>query len=93
VVTYVQLIPRLGTYTEWFAFFDFGGERGNQHNVGQGFYIYITPNVQIDLRIVGTVFAQGDRPYDLSTGGGLSLRGFYHERNREKREKQQKRKR
>jgi hypothetical protein len=82
VVTYVQWVPRLGTYTEWFAFFDFGEERGNQHNVGQGFYIYITPNVQIDLRVVGTVFAQGDRPRDLSVGSGLSLRGFYHKRQR-----------
>lgn len=82
VVMYVQWIKRLGTYTEWFSFYDFGAERGNQHNVGQGFYIYITPNIQIDLRVVGTVFAQGDRFRDLTVGSGLSLRGFYHRKDK-----------
>jgi hypothetical protein len=85
-VTYVQWVPRLGTYTEWFSFYDFGYERGYQHNFGQGFYIYITPNVQIDLRVVGTGFYAGDRFRDLTTGGGLSLRGFYHKRHREQAE-------
>jgi hypothetical protein len=81
-VTYVQWVPRLGTYTEWFSFYDFGYERGYQHNFGQGFYIYITPNVQIDLRVVGTGFYAGERFRDLTTGAGLSLRGFYHKRRK-----------
>jgi hypothetical protein len=82
IVTYVQWVPRLGTYSEWFSFYDFGYERGYQHNFGQGFYIYITPNVQIDLRVVATALYGGDRFRDLTVGSGLSLRGFYHQRAR-----------
>ncbi|MFV8755644.1 transporter [Nannocystaceae bacterium ST9] len=89
VVTYLQWVPRLGSYTEWFSFYDFGHERGYQHNFGQGFYIYLTPNVQIDVRVAGTGFYAGDRFRDLTTGAGLSLRGFYHKRNRELREQKQ----
>lgn len=92
VVTYVQWVPRLGSYTEWFSFYDYGFERGYQHNFGQGFYIYLTPNVQIDLRVVGTGFYGGDRFRDLTVGTGLSLRGFYHAKHREESaRKQQKR--
>lgn len=80
VVAYLQWLPRLGTYSEWFSFYDFGYERGAQHNLGQGFYVYLTPNVQLDLRVAGTVAAFADRPRDLTVGGGLSLRGFYHRR-------------
>jgi hypothetical protein len=81
-VTYIQWVPRLGSYSEWFSFYDFGYERGNQHNVGQGFYIYLTPNVQLDVRVAGTVAAAGDRFHDMTVGSGLSLRGFYHKRRR-----------
>ncbi len=93
VVTYVQWVPRLGTYTEWFSFYDYGFERGYQHNFGQGFYIYLTPNVQIDLRVVGTGFYGGDRFRDLTVGSGLSLRGFYHKKHREEAARKQKRQR
>jgi hypothetical protein len=88
VVTYLQWVPRLGTYTEWFSFYDFGYERGYQHNFGQGFYFYVTPNVQIDLRCSGTAFSAGDRFRDLTVGSGLSLRGFYHKRHREQYKRQ-----
>lgn len=82
VVAYLQWLPRLGSYSEWFSFYDFGYDRGAQQNLGQGFYIYLTPNVQIDLRVAGTVAAFGDRFRDLTMGGGLSLRGFYHRQRR-----------
>jgi outer membrane putative beta-barrel porin/alpha-amylase len=79
VVAYWQVSKRLGAYTEWFSFYDFGAERQYQENGGVGLYIYITPNVQFDVRGGGS-FAGS--PKEVFTGAGLSLRGDYHEGRR-----------
>ncbi|MFO0632921.1 MAG: transporter [Nannocystaceae bacterium] len=73
-VAYWQIAKHLGAYTEWFGFFDFGAERAFQHNLGAGLYIYVTPNVQLDVRGGGSVAGE---PREIFTGGGLSLRGDY----------------
>lgn len=74
VVTYLQVVKRLGMYLEWFSFYDFGAERLHQHNGGVGFYIYLTPNIQIDLRGGGTLAGSVS---EVFTGAGISFRGKY----------------
>ncbi len=74
VVTYMQVVKRLGMYLEYFSFYDFGAERLRQHNGGVGFYIYLTPNIQIDLRGGGTFAGTVS---EVFTGAGISFRGKY----------------
>lgn len=73
-VSYVQILKRLGMYYEWFGFWYYGLERGVQHNGGVGAYIYLTPNVQLDVRYVGTL---NGWPKETALGFGLSFRGRY----------------
>lgn len=74
VVTYMQVVKRLGMYLEYFSFHDFGADRLHQHNGGVGFYIYLTPNIQIDLRGGGTIAGTVS---EVFTGAGISFRGKY----------------
>ncbi len=79
VVSYMQVFKRLGMYVEWFSFYDFGAERLQQHNGGVGLYIYLTPNIQIDLR-GGSTIAGNVR--ETFTGAGISFRGKYKYKKR-----------
>lgn len=79
VVTYLQVVKRLGMYLEWFSFYDHGAERTHQHNGGVGFYIYLTPNIQIDLRGGGTIVGTHN---EVFTGAGISFRGKYKYKKR-----------
>lgn len=79
VVTYMQVVKRLGMYLEWFSFYDFGAERLQQHNGGVGLYIYLTPNIQLDLR-GGSTIAGNVR--ETFTGAGISFRGKYKYKQR-----------
>jgi|LauGreDrversion4_2_1035121.scaffolds.fasta_scaffold170763_2 hypothetical protein len=72
LVAYWQIAKRLGAYTEWFASFTRGDVHEDQHNVGVGLYIYLTPNVQLDLRYGGTV---SGAVKDEFMGIGFSTRG------------------
>lgn len=74
VVSYIQVLKRLGMYYEWFGFWYYGLERGVQHNGGVGAYIYLTPNIQLDVRYVGTL---NGWPKETALGFGLSFRGRY----------------
>lgn len=80
VVTYMQVVKRVGMYLEWFSFHDFGAERLRQHNGGAGLYIYLTPNIQIDLRGGGTLAGTVS---EVFTGAGISFRGKYRYKRRE----------
>lgn len=74
VVSYIQVLKRLGMYYEWFGLWYYGLERGVQHNGGVGAYIYLTPNIQLDVRYVGTL---NGWPKETALGFGLSFRGRY----------------
>lgn len=79
VVTYMQLVKRLGMYLEYFSFYDFGAERLQQHNGGAGLYVYLTPNIQLDFRGGGTLAGTVS---ELFTGAGISFRGKYKYKTR-----------
>ena len=74
LVSYQQWTKRIGSYTEWFAFFDYGAERAAQHNAGAGLYFYLTPDIQFDLR-GGTTLFGGSKEWFVGTG--FSIRGKY----------------
>lgn len=77
VVSYVQILKRLGMYYEWFGFWYYGQERGVQHNGGVGAYIYLTPNIQLDVRYGGTIAGPVRETF---TGVGVSFRGRYNKK-------------
>ena len=76
-VSYVQILKRLGMYYEWFGFWYYGLEKGVQHNGGVGAYIYLTPNIQLDLRYGGTIAGPVKETF---TGFGISFRGRYNKK-------------
>jgi len=80
VVTYMQLAKRLGMYLEWFSFYDYGADRLHQQNGGIGAYIYLTPNIQLDLRGGGTLAGTFSETF---VGAGISFRGKYKYKKRQ----------
>lgn len=67
-----QASPRVGGFLEWFSFFSStGSDSRASHYLDTGLYIYLTPNVQLDVRIGERVSGRADT---LFTGAGFSTR-------------------
>jgi hypothetical protein len=67
-----QATPRVGGFWEWFSFFsDNGADNRASHYVDAGLYIYVTPNVQLDVCIGERI---SNRVDTLFTGAGFSTR-------------------
>lgn len=67
-----QASKHFGGFVEWFSFFsDNAGDNRASNFVDTGMFIYITPNIQADIRIGERV---SDRVTTIFTGAGLSLR-------------------
>ncbi len=67
-----QATKRVGGFVEWFSFFsDNSGDNRASNFVDTGLFIYLTPNIQADVRIGERI---SDRVNSVFTGAGLSLR-------------------
>jgi hypothetical protein len=67
-----QVSPRIGGFAEWFSFYsDSGVDNRASHYLDTGLYIYITPNVQLDVRVGERI---SNRIDTLFTGAGFSTR-------------------
>lgn len=67
-----QASPRVGGFLEWFSFFtNNSADNRPNHYVDTGLYIYVTPNVQLDVRIGERISNRADT---LFTGAGFSTR-------------------
>lgn len=67
-----QASKHVGGFVEWFSFFsNNAGDNRASNFVDAGLFIYITPNIQADIRVGERV---SDRVNSIFTGAGLSLR-------------------
>lgn len=67
-----QATKRVGGFVEWFSFFsNNSGDNRASNFVDTGLFIYLTPNIQADVRIGERI---SDRVNSVFTGAGLSLR-------------------
>jgi hypothetical protein len=67
-----QATPRVGGFWEWFSFFSSdGADRRASHYLDTGLYIYLTPNVQLDVRVGQRI---SNRVDTFFTGAGFSTR-------------------
>ena len=67
-----QATKRVGGFVEWFSFFSNNSSDNRASNfVDTGLFIYLTPNIQADVRIGERI---SDRVNSVFTGAGLSLR-------------------
>lgn len=67
-----QVSPRVGGFAEWFSFFsNNAADNRASHYLDTGLYYYLTPNVQLDVRVGQQV---SDRIDTLFTGAGFSTR-------------------
>ena len=67
-----QATKRVGGFFEWYSFFsNNSADNRAQHYLDTGFYIYVTPNVQLDVRVGERV---SDRVDGLFSGAGFSVR-------------------
>ena len=67
-----QATKRVGGFVEWFSFFSNNADDNRaQHFVDTGLFIYVTPNVQLDIRIGERVSSRVD---GLFSGMGFSVR-------------------
>ena len=67
-----QATKRVGGFLEWFSFFsDNAADNRAQHYADAGLFVYLTTNVQLDVRIGERL---SDRVDGLFSGAGLSVR-------------------
>jgi hypothetical protein len=72
LITYYSFAPRATLYYEWYGFtYTNGADNRATHFMDGGLLYRPTPNIQLDARVG---FGLGDRPDDLFTGVGLSVR-------------------
>lgn len=67
-----QWTKRVGAFHEWFMISGTGGgDRSAQHYLDMGLYLYMTPNIQFDVRVGRQI---SDRTNNYFTGAGFSGR-------------------
>jgi Putative MetA-pathway of phenol degradation len=67
-----QATKRVGGFVEWFSFFSNNADDNRaQHFVDTGLYFYVTPNVQLDIRIGDRI---SNRVDGMFSGMGFSVR-------------------
>lgn len=67
-----QISKHVGGYSEWFCFFrDNAADNRPDHYLNTGFYIYLTPNTQLDVRVGAKVSNRND---EVFSGMGFSVR-------------------
>ena len=67
-----QATKRVGGFVEWFSFVsNNSADNRAQHYADTGLFLYVTPNVQLDVRIGERISHRVD---GMFTGAGLSVR-------------------